>query len=193
MADALFSRTQQRVLALLFGQPERSYGMTELITLTGSGSGAVQREVKRLVASGLVTRTPIGREKKYQANQRAAIFGELHGIVEKTTGVATVIQSALAAIADHARFGILYGSIAKATDTVNSDVDILLVSDDLTLEEVFSALAPAEQRLGRRVSPVLYTSAEFRCARREDNPFLTKVLAGKHIVLLGSEDAITSA
>src|SRR5262245_61865130 len=31
MADALFTGTQQRVLALLFGQPERSFYATELI------------------------------------------------------------------------------------------------------------------------------------------------------------------
>jgi hypothetical protein len=55
LADALFSTTQQRVLALLFGQPGRSFYATELIGLTGAGSGAVQRELARLEQSGLVT------------------------------------------------------------------------------------------------------------------------------------------
>lgn len=190
VANALFSRTQQRVLALFFGQPGRGYRMTELIALTGSGSGAVQREVKRLVDSGLVTRTSTGRDKAYRANQDAAIFRELHGIVEKTIGVATVIHEALAAVSNRIRFGILYGSVAKQSDTMASDIDVLCVSDDLTLEEVYAALAPAERRLGRRVSPTLYTSGEFRRARRDRDAFLTKVLAGKHIVLIGTEDAI---
>ena len=48
LADALFSGTQQRVLGLIFGQPERSFYATELIGLTGAGSGAVQRELARL-------------------------------------------------------------------------------------------------------------------------------------------------
>jgi DNA-binding MarR family transcriptional regulator len=60
LADALFTTTQKRVLGLLFGQPGRSFFATELIELTGSGSGAVQRELQRLVASGLVTITRIG-------------------------------------------------------------------------------------------------------------------------------------
>ena len=68
LADALFTTTQQRVLALLFGQPARSFFATELIELTGSGSGAVQRELKRLTSSGLITVTPIGKQKHYQAN-----------------------------------------------------------------------------------------------------------------------------
>ena len=48
LADALFTTTQQRLLALLYGQPSRSFFASELIELTGSGSGAVQRELKRL-------------------------------------------------------------------------------------------------------------------------------------------------
>ena len=43
LADALFSRVQQRVLALLFGQPERRFQSAELIRLANSGTGAVQR------------------------------------------------------------------------------------------------------------------------------------------------------
>lgn len=60
LADALFSGTQQRILGLLFGQPERSFHADELITLTSSGSGAVQRELARLANSGLVVVRLIG-------------------------------------------------------------------------------------------------------------------------------------
>ena len=63
LADALFTTTQQRVLALLFGQPSRRFYTSELIELTGSGSGAVQRELERLASSGLVNATRIGRQK----------------------------------------------------------------------------------------------------------------------------------
>lgn len=89
LADALFSATQQRVLALLFGQSERSFFTNELIGLVGAGSGSVQREVRRLVESGLVTVTRIGNQKHYQANPAAPIFDELRGIVTKTLGPAT--------------------------------------------------------------------------------------------------------
>ena len=84
LADALFSATQERVLALLFGQPGRSFFTNELIGLVGAGSGAVQRELRRLAESGLVTVTRIGNQKHYQANPAAPIFDELRGIVSKT-------------------------------------------------------------------------------------------------------------
>jgi hypothetical protein len=99
LADALFSATQQRVLALLFGQPGRSFFTNELIGLVGAGSGAVQREVRRLAESGLVTVTRIGSQKHYQANPAAPIFKELRGIVAKALGPAKVLPVALRPVA----------------------------------------------------------------------------------------------
>jgi hypothetical protein len=40
LADALFTKTQQRVLGVLFGEPDRSFYASELIRTAGTGSGA---------------------------------------------------------------------------------------------------------------------------------------------------------
>lgn len=193
IADALFSATQQRVLALLFGQPGRSFFTNELIGLVGAGSGAVQREVKWLVESGLVTVTRLGSQKHYQANAAAPIYEELRGIVTKTLGPAEVLRTALAPLGDTVRLALVYGSVAKGSDTAQSDIDLLLVSDTLTLEQVYEVLAPVEAQLGRRVSPTLYSVAEFRRRRTSGNPFLTKVLAGETIPLTEDRDALLAA
>ncbi len=83
LADALFTATQQRVLALLFGEPDRSFYTSELIARIGAGSGAVQRELKRLAESGLVTVKRIGNRKHYQANPDSPVFEELCSITRK--------------------------------------------------------------------------------------------------------------
>lgn len=93
LSAALFSNTQQRVLGLLFGQPERSFFATELIGLSGGGSGAVQRELKRLDESGLVTVKRVGSQKHYQANPQSPIFTELCSIVHKTAEPAEPLPS----------------------------------------------------------------------------------------------------
>ena len=193
LADALFSATQQRVLALLFGQPGRSFFTNELIGMVGAGSGAVQRELRRLVESGLVTVTRIGSQKHYQANPAAPIFEELRGIVTKTLGPTEVLRAALLPLGDQMRLALVYGSVAKRNDTGCSDIDLLIVSDVLTLEQVYTALTPVEQQLGRRVSPTLYSVAEFRRRRTDGNPFLTKVLAGETIRLTEDNDALLAA
>jgi predicted nucleotidyltransferase len=192
MADALFSETQKRVLGLVFGQPDRAFMLSELIRLADAGSGAVQREVARLGESGLVTVEAVAGRKYVKANREAPIFEELRGIVEKTIGVAAELRKALERIAGRVRFAILFGSVAKGGDTSSSDVDVLIVSDDLTQEEAFACLAPAERRLGRPISPTIYTAEEFRKRRRDQSAFLTKVLAGKYVVLVGSEDGLAA-
>lgn len=194
MADALFTATQQRVLGLLFGQPERSFFTKELIDLAGGGSGAVQRELARLQASGLVAQAVRGHQKHYQANPDSPIFAELCAMASKVLGgSADILRRALAPLADVLPLALLYGSTAKRSDTAHSDVDVLLVSDLLTLEQVYAALAPAERDLGRRVSPTLYTVPEFRRRLAQRNPFLTKVLASDTVALIGDKHAFATA
>ena len=192
LAGALFSATQQRVLGLLFGQPERSFFATELIALAGAGSGAVQREVQRLAESGLVNVTRVGNQKHVQANASAPIFEELRGIAYKALGLAEALRDALAPLASRLRASWLYGSVAKGSDRAQSDFDVLLVAKNdagLTLEAVYAALAPAEKRLGRSISPTLYTESEFRRRLTNGNAFVTKVMAGQRVLLTGDEHA----
>lgn len=84
LADALFTRTQQRILGLIFGQPNRDFAVSELITATGSGSGAVQRELAKLTAAGLVGIRRSANQKRYQANPDAPIHDELVSMIRKT-------------------------------------------------------------------------------------------------------------
>jgi predicted nucleotidyltransferase len=193
LSDALFTKTQQRVLALLFGQPERSFFATELIGLTKSGSGAVQRELKRLSDSGLAVVTKVGNQTHFQANPVAPVFAELRGIVLKTVGVVEPLRSALASLAEHVELAIVFGSVAKRTDTAFSDVDLLIVSDSLTLEKTYSALAAAERQIARKINVTLYTPDEFRRRRAEGQPFLTRVLAEEWLLLIGDPDGPLTA
>ncbi len=188
LADALFTTTQQRILRLLFGNTERTYFQQELIAQTGSGSGAIQRELARLVGSRLVTTRLIGSQKHYQANQNAPIFAELRGIVMKTVGLIDPLRSALRPLAKRIDRALVYGSVAKGEAHAGSDIDLLVVAGALTLEELFAKLAPAEKLLGRSIHPTLYTPEEFARRKAGGNPFLRKVLSGEHIDLIGSDD-----
>jgi predicted nucleotidyltransferase len=188
LADALFSGTQQRVLAWLFGQPERSFYATELIGLAGAGSGAVQRELARLAQSGLVTARAVGNQKHYQANPAAPIYAELCGIVQKTVGLAEPLREALAPLAARIRAAFVYGSVAKREDTSASDIDLMLVSDDLAYSDLYAALESVSQRLGRTVNPTIYSPKELAKRVKGKEAFATRVLAQPKLWLFGGED-----
>jgi len=185
IADALFSGLQQRVLGVLFGQPDRSFYGNELLRLTDAGRGALQRELEKLVSADLVTVTTIGNQKHYQANPASPIFAELRGIVLKTVGLADVLRSALKDVADRIRCAFVFGSVAKGVDTAASDIDLMVVTDALGYTDLFERLGAAEHTLGRKVSPTLYTPEALAEKVRADNHFVQRVLSQPKIFLIG--------
>jgi predicted nucleotidyltransferase len=188
LADVLFSPVQQRVLALLFGQPGRSFQSAEVIALAGSGTGAVHRQLVRLADSGLVTVTRVGNQKHYQANRDSPVFSELHGLVVKTVGLVGPLQEALVPFRDRIQVAFVYGSIAKGTDTAQSDIDLMVISNDLAYSDLYSALQGAEATLRRKVDVSLATAAEWKRKLAAGNPFVTKVQAQPKVPLIGSAD-----
>ena len=118
LADALFPRVRQRVLALLYGNPERSFFLNEVVALAQSGTGAVQRELASLAQAGLLTVTAQGNQRHYQANVASPVFDELRGLVLKTSGLVDVLRAALAPISAHICAAFVYGSVAKQQDKI---------------------------------------------------------------------------
>lgn len=188
VADALFTKVQQRVLGVLFGNPGRSFYANEIIALAGSGTGAVQRELARLAGAGLLTVTRLGNQKHFQANASTPVFEELRGIVMKTSGLADVLRTALATLAGDITAAFVFGSVAKGQDTATSDIDLWVISEHLTYADLFSALELAGARLGRKVNPTVYTQKDLVARHRQGNSFVKRVLAQPKLWVIGGEN-----
>ena len=188
LADVLFTPVQQRVLGLLFGQPERRFQSAELIRLAGAGTGAVHRLLTRLAATGLLQVEAVGNQKFYRANERAPVYAELVGLVRKTVGLAGPLQAALAPLADRIAAAFVYGSVAKGADRAASDIDLMVIADDLDYATLTAALAAAEETLARPVSPNLMTRAEWRRKRAEADSFAARIAAQPKVFVIGAED-----
>ena len=187
LADALFSKTQQRVLGALFGSSGRSFYATELISRVGGGSGAVQRELARLLKSGLVRMHTVGSQKHYSANVDSPVFAELRGIVLKTVGLADPIRDALRPFERRISAAFIYGSVAKGAETASSDVDLMLISESLAYPDVFAALERAGQVLQRPINPTILSKTELAKRVKGDNAFVSRVLSQPKIWLIGDE------
>jgi predicted nucleotidyltransferase len=187
ISDALFTKTQQRVLGLLYGKPDRSFYLTEIIRSADMGRGTIRRELDRLVEAGLVTMRRAGNQHHYQANAANPVFTELAGIVRKTFGVVDVIRTALGPVLDGVELAFIYGSVAKGEATAKSDVDLIIVADDLAYAEVMALLAEAEQSLGREINPNIYDEAQFKDKLKAGNTFLTRVMAQEKLWIKGED------
>ena len=190
LGSVLFTNTQQRVFACLFGQPERSYFANELINLTGAGSGAVQRELKRLSESGLVTSEMRGNQRHFQANPQSPIFQELTQIVQKTFGLAHPIREALAPYREAIQCAFIYGSVAKKQDTAMSDIDLFVISDNLSNSDLINQLLGTEVRLGRGINTTIYTVDDVRQRLKDGNAFLARVFEQPKVWIIGNESDI---
>src|SRR5882757_9530671 len=154
LSNALFSKVQQRVLALIFGQPERSFYASEIMRNVRSGTGAVERELSRLQRSRLVSVERIGNQKHYRANPQSPIFSELQSLVIKTVALTEPLRKSLEPCSDKIKTAFVYGSVAKGTDTAHSDIDLMVIGDELDYSELYAALQNVETALGREVSPM---------------------------------------
>ncbi len=187
-SHAIFAPAQAQVMRWLFGQPQRKFHVQELLRLTALGSASLQREIARLLGAGLVVEERVGNLRRVQANAASPLFDALTSIVHKTVGIGPSLQAALEPLARQIQLAILFGSVAKGTETASSDIDVLVVSDALSLHDIMQTLLPLEKTLGRPVSVKLYKPHEFAQRKAQPDSLVQRVLQSAHTVLLGAMD-----
>lgn len=190
LGDALFTKTQQRVLGLLYGRPDKSFYTNEIVRSANMGRGTVKRELEQLVSAGLLVLTREGNQLHYQANPRCPIYNELLSIVKKTFGIADVIRSALLPFDAEIDLAFIYGSVAKGEETATSDIDLMVVSESIAYSELMVELANAEESLGRTINPTIYTMKEMKSKFKKDNAFVVRVMKQPKLWIKGSDDDV---
>ncbi|MFA5525187.1 MAG: nucleotidyltransferase domain-containing protein [Tissierellales bacterium] len=193
LGDALFTKTQQKLLGLLYSKPDQSFYLNELVRLAGMGKGTVKRELDRMYAAGIVTCTARGNQHHYQANPKCPIYKDLQSIVRKTVGVADVLALALMPISEQIDFAFVYGSIAKGEAKADSDIDLMVITDTLAYADLMAVLSDAEQILRRPVNPTVYSLVQFNDRRKGSNAFITRVMEQPKIWIKGNENGIGEA
>lgn len=179
------------MLAWLLGHADQAYYLRELVRHTSVAVGAAQRELEQLAAAGLVNREVRGNQVYFQANQKAAIFPELQGLFAKTAGLVDILREELLPFADQMRAAFVFGSAARGELLASSDIDLLVIGDT-SLGDMVAGLRRAEERLGREVNPTVYSVTEFQTKRQAEQHFLTSVLAGPKMFVIGGDDELNS-
>jgi predicted nucleotidyltransferase len=190
LASALFSQVQLRVLGLFMGEPSRSYQVREVIKLVGSGRGAVQRELKKLTAAGILNVSTVGTRKIYQANSQSPIYDELHGIILKTVGLLEPLRKALKTFAQDIDLAFVYGSVAKGKDSAKSDIDLMIIGKGISYSEIYGALEKAETSLRRPINPNLMSRVEWKKKLSNKNSFVRKIIQQPKLFIIGTEDEL---
>jgi DNA-binding MarR family transcriptional regulator len=181
---ALFTRTQRRVLGLLFGHPERSFYANEIVRLAGVGTGAVQRELRSLSQAGLFTVTRVGNQKHYQANPDCPIYPEIRSLVVKTFGALDEVRRVVQELGEAVELAFLYGPEAEALASPGSTLKLMLVSPGLQRQDLETGLEEAGQRIGRAIRLTLLRPERFGSLLEEGEERLQAILREPRIVLV---------
>ena len=183
---SLFGRTRGQILSLLFGHPDESFYLRQIVRLTSVGLGAAQRELTYLCQAGMLQRKVQGRQVYFQADRQSPVFTDLQGLVLKTVGVAGVLTRALALFENRVEAAFLFGSLTKGSFDSRSDIDVMVIGD-VSFGETVAALTSAQEELMREINPVVFPSDEFRQKVARGDHFLITVLREPKIFLMGSE------
>ena len=190
--DALFPEVRQEVLAATLLSPEKWWYMSELAGHLGTSPSSLQRELDALTASGVLERKQDGRRIYYKARTGSPVFHDLEGLFSKTAGIISVLQSEMSRFAGNVKWAAVYGSIARGEEAAESDVDLLLVGN-ISTADLIPMLRRIERRFARAINLKRYSDTEFREKMRGRDHFLTSVMKGKLVTLIGSQDELEKA
>ena len=185
LSEVLFGQTRAAVLSVLYGHVGKGFYLRQLARLTDIALGPVQREMRQLVAAGLVTKKTVGAQTLYSANKGSPVFREIKGLVTKTVGVHDVLASALEPLQNAINLAFVYGSVARSREAEDSDLDLMIVGR-VDFDQVVERLGDAQKTLNREINPTVYSIREF--GKKVRGNFLKNVLADKKLFIIGDED-----
>ena len=189
---SLLAPLQERVLALVLLRPERQWYRSELARALDIPASSLQRPLAALCKTGILRARKDGNRLYYQADADSPIFPELRGLLAKTSGLVGVLRAALDALVSRITVAFVYGSIASGEESSTSDVDLLVVGK-VGLKELATPLRKAAMRLGREISPVVFSETEFAAKLKAKNHFLSSVLDKPRLFVVGTEDDVRRA
>ncbi|MDI9819761.1 MULTISPECIES: nucleotidyltransferase domain-containing protein [unclassified Legionella] len=183
----LFSEYRRRVLGLLLLHPDERYHVREIARLTSTTAGTLHRELSKLAKANILLRELSGNQVYYQANRNLPIYPELSSILKKTSGLVDVLFNSLAPLAEKIEVACVFGSVAKGTENLGSDIDVLVIGD-IDFTEIVTALYSAQTSLGREINPKIYSREQWKASLQKQELFIQEILNNPKLFIMGAEN-----
>ncbi len=189
MLDRLFSsKTRVEVLRLFFSNPDSRYYVRQIARELHRDISGIKRELDNLDKAGLLSSEKIGNLRYYSVNRNAAIYPEIKSIVMKTAGLQGTLASALSGLSGLKQVW-LYSNNSHPAGEGPGPI-LLLVVGRVDLAELNEAVTRLESTLGREINYTVFDEGEFLRRRAEEDPFVTDVLGGSNVLLIGRDDGV---
>ena len=181
-------------LRIMFRFPSKAFTGRELAKQVPEVSHmAVSKSVKSLIAMNLISQEYHGRSQLLSLNKSSYLFSilkELFNHEEETTSHLAAEIKGFFKDNEIKKRGIrsivLFGSVAKRKESINSDIDLLIIakSRKKTEEELSELQDRISKEFGNVISPYFMEPGEFK--RKEKTPFI-KDIKKNYILILGED------
>jgi len=187
LAEILSSKIRAEIFRLLFGTNDKALYMRDIERRSGFAIGTIQGALKKLSSLDLVLKEIDGNRTYYRANKNHPLYGEIHNLVLKTTGLVDVLKNALNT--KKIKFAFVFGSFARGEESAESDIDLMVIGS-LGLRDVTKLLANIEGKILREINPHVYSETEFIKKNKEQDHFVSQIIAGSKIFIIGRVDEL---
>ncbi len=185
LAEVLSSRIRAEVFRILFGVRDLELHGRELARQSGFNEAATRQELRKLERLDLVVSRRAGNRVYYRAHREHPLYPEIHRLVLKTVGLVDVITRALSD--SRVDLCFVFGSIAQGSVSAASDVDLMVIGN-LSLRELVSLLGGVAESVGREINPHVMSKEEYGDRWGRGDHFVTHVISGQKIFIIGSQD-----
>ncbi|MFH1619674.1 MAG: nucleotidyltransferase domain-containing protein [bacterium] len=182
------SKARKALLAIFFTNPEQEYFTRQLERLSGIYAANLQRELLKMEDGGLLESRHLGKLKLYKLNMRHPLYSELKSLVAKTIGLEEIIRSGISAVKG-VTAACIYGSFARGEERSNSDIDVLIIGNNIDEDNLIRVLKSLEEKLQREINYSLYSSEDWRKRKKAKDSFIVEVMKQPKIMIHGSADA----
>jgi uncharacterized protein len=186
--DFLFLPGVQKVLRQVYTSLNNDFTLNELLANAPGGRGTNQRHIDGLIQAGVLIEGPRrARQRSIRANVHYFLFDELRSIAIKTFALKEPIQAALLPFRRQIQEAFVFGSVAKQTDTAQSDIDLIIVGS-VKFMRINAAIIQAEEVLKRPINMSLYAPQEWLELKKND-PVAAQIANGPKIGVLADDIA----
>lgn len=184
IGELLFKGYRQRVLSLLLLHPDKKYHVREIARLTGTLAGTLHRELAKLEKVRILNKEVTGNQVYYSANPDCLIFSELAGIMKKTSELGDILLEALEPYSRQIQYAFIFGSVAKNTETEESDIDLMIIGE-VDFSTLAKPLYNAQKTIGREINPKFFTSVQWREILSKKTPFVQDIISNPILKIIG--------
>jgi predicted nucleotidyltransferase len=186
MADIctlISSKVRIGLLRILSLSPDTQYNINELSRKTGFSPRGVEKELKNLLAGGILRKEVLGNQHRYQLDPDCPIYFEIRNLIVKTVGIADAIRQALEPVKGEIDRAFIFGSFASGDYGNESDVDLFLESG-IPGPRLSGILGGLQVQLGRSINVSQFSSEECRQRLARKDHFLTRLFESPRIEII---------